>query len=171
MGVMRTEAAQDDILSPVGFSRFYRREVSSVYGYVLRLAGGDVATAEDLTQETFIALARELKRGNTAAADGRWLVTVARNRFLDHMRREARHSRRLRLASSGMTVDVAPLRSDVLDLVVELDPIHRAVLMMRYVDELPVETIARDIGRSLPATYSLLARARAELRGTKGMRR
>jgi DNA-directed RNA polymerase specialized sigma24 family protein len=43
--------------------------------------------------------------------------------------------------------------------------------MMRYVDELPVETIARDIGRSLPATYSLLARARAELRGTKGMRR
>jgi RNA polymerase sigma-70 factor (ECF subfamily) len=59
----------------------------------------------------------------------------------------------------------------VLDLVVELDPIHRAVLMMRYVDELPVETIARDIGRSLPATYSLLARARAELRGTKGMRR
>ncbi len=167
---MRTEAAQDDVSSPAGFSRFYRREVGAVYGYVLRLAGGDVGTAEDITQEAFIALAREVQRGNTAAADVRWLVTVARNKFLDHLRREARHTRRLRLAANEMAIDPAPSRGAVLDHVAALEPLHRAVLMMRYVEELSVEEIARDIGRSLPATYSLLARARAELRAAKGVR-
>jgi len=58
----------------------------------------------------------------------------------------------------------------VLEHLERLEPLHRTVLMLRYVDGLPVESIARDLGRTLPATYSLLARARTQLRQEGGTR-
>jgi RNA polymerase sigma-70 factor (ECF subfamily) len=56
------------------------------------------------------------------------------------------------------------VRNDVLDRLAQLQPLHRAVLVLRYVDDLPVPQVAAAIGRDLTATNSLLARARAELR-------
>jgi len=41
---------------------------------------------------------------------------------------------------------------------------HRLVLVLRYVEDLSVPSVAETIGRNLTATNSLLARARAELR-------
>ena len=45
----------------------------------------------------------------------------------------------------------------------ELTPDHRLVLVLRYLDELSIEEIASEIGRSVHATESLLARARQAL--------
>ncbi len=41
---------------------------------------------------------------------------------------------------------------------------HRVVLMLAYVDGIPVAEIAGLLGSSVSSTYSLLARARDELR-------
>jgi DNA-directed RNA polymerase specialized sigma24 family protein len=41
---------------------------------------------------------------------------------------------------------------------------HRVVLMLAHVDGLPVADIAALLGSSVSSTYSLLARARRELR-------
>lgn len=41
---------------------------------------------------------------------------------------------------------------------------HRVVLMLAYVDDLPVARIGELLGSSVSSTYSLLARARSELR-------
>ena len=60
--------------------------------------------------------------------------------------------------------DDSVTREQVRDRLVELDDEHRIVLALRYVDVLPVEEIATMIGRTTTATYSLLARARDELR-------
>ncbi len=153
------------VTSVEGFTRFYRANLPTVYGYLLRLCGGDRAAAEDLTQEAWTALVRELGRGRVECADVRWLLTVGRSRFIDRARRERRRAAKLaRLASDDGVADLDPTRSDVLAVLDGLQPLHRAVLMMRYVDDLPVAEIAREIGRDLTATHSLLARARAELR-------
>lgn len=156
----------EDLSSAASFSHFYRTHLPVVFGYVLRLAGGDTVLAEDLTQETFLSLTSQLKAGRHDVADIRWLLVVARNKFLDHARREGRNSRTLRLAASSQPdpEDSPPSRADVLDSMDALAPMQRAALMMRYVDGMSTEAIARDIGRSVPATYSLLARARHELR-------
>ena len=163
------QTQHEDLSSAAGFGRFYRAQLPVVYGYVLRLAGGDQVLAEDLTQDTFLTLTAQLKAGRLDVADIRWLLVVARNKFLDHARRENRRKRTLRLAASApLETDPSPTRSEVLESMDALAPLQRAALMMRYVDGMAAEAIARDIGRSVPATYSLLARARAELRLQRG---
>ena len=57
-----------------------------------------------------------------------------------------------------------PLGDDATAALGALTPEHRTVLVLRYVDDLPVADIARIVGRSTRATESLLVRARAALR-------
>jgi RNA polymerase sigma-70 factor (ECF subfamily) len=155
--------------SAEGFAGFYRANLPMVYGYLLRLSGGDRALAEDLTQDTWFELVRQLAHGHTECADIRWLLTVARSRYIDWARRERRSATKLALLHSptGNTVDDDrddPDRDEVLMMLADVQPLHRAVLMMRYVEEMSIPLIAEAIGRNISATNSLLARARAELR-------
>lgn len=151
-------------MSPDAFCAFYRSVLPDVYGYLLRLCAGDRARAEDLTQDVFVALVEELRKGRDERADVRWLITVARSRFLDFARREQRGRAKLELVRTDGSIDDAPTGSDVLERLADLQPLHRAVLVMRYVDGLPVTEVAAAVGRGTTATNSLLARARAELR-------
>jgi RNA polymerase sigma-70 factor (ECF subfamily) len=153
-------------MSPDCFSEFYRMHLPSVYGYLLRLCAGDRSQAEDLTQDVWVALVDDLNRGHLERADVRWLLRVARSRFIDQARRErvVRSKLLLLLRTTDDRDDVEPSSSNVLGNLVALQPLHRAVLILRYVDALPVPEVAAAIGRSLTATNSLLARARADLR-------
>jgi RNA polymerase sigma-70 factor (ECF subfamily) len=153
-----------EIRSSEDFTRFYRTHLPTVYGYLFRLCAGDRSLAEDLTQDTWVALAREVRRGHGECADVRWLMTVARSRFLDHARRRQRALRKLTLVSSVDEHFDPPGRREVLAGLSMLEPMHRLVLMLRYVDDLPVPVVADTIGRNITATNSLLARARAALR-------
>ncbi len=153
-----------DLRAPAEFTRFYRTHLPAVYGYLHRLCAGDVALAEDLTQDTWMQLADALRMGRDECADVRWLMTVARSRFVDHARREQRHLRRLAMVSSSDEHHDPPSSTDVLAGLADLEPMHRLVLMLRYVEDLSVPTIADTIGKNVTATNSLLARARAELR-------
>lgn len=152
------------IISTGAFCEFYRSALPDVYGYLLRLCAGDRAQAEDLTQDVWLALVEELCHGRTERADVRWLIAVARSRFLDLARRERRRRSKLELIGRVEETDDEPTGADVLGCLAELQPLHRAVLVLRYVDDLAVADIATVVGRNVTATNSLLARARAELR-------
>lgn len=154
--------------TPERFAVFYRTHLPDVYGYVLRLCAGDRAQAEDLTQDVWVALVEELRRGRTERADVRWLITVARSRFIDAARRDHRRRAKLELIRREQISDDAPTSGDVLDRLELLQPLHRAVLVLRYVDGLSVPQVATAIGRKVTPTNSLLARARAELRRVSG---
>lgn len=155
---------QEGLVDSDEFTRFYRRHLPTVYGYALRLCNGDRSHAEDLTQEAWFALVRELNRNHPDRADIRWLLTVVRSRFLDGVRRKRLSASKLGLVRPDVEIVEDPTRREVLALLDGVQPLHRAVLMMRYVDDLPVPAIAAEIGRDVTATHSLLARARAELR-------
>lgn len=66
----------------------YRRFLPAVYRYVMARVA-DVATAEDLTSETFVAMLRGIS--STRAEDelgfAAWLLGIARNQVLMHFRR------------------------------------------------------------------------------------
>lgn len=156
--------SEPDLRTGVPFDKFYRAHLPAVYGYLFRLCASDRDLAEDLTQDTWMALAREVRRGRYECADIRWLMTVARSRFLDHARRERRASRALSLVSSNDEYADPPARHEVLAGLSSLEPMHRFVLMLRYIDDMPVPDVAASIKRNITATNSLLARARAELR-------
>jgi RNA polymerase sigma factor (sigma-70 family) len=73
-------------LDVAGFEALYGRLLPTVYGYFMRRVGGDVPLAEDLTQEAFLSAVRSLPA--TVESPEAWMVTVARRRFVDHLRPE-----------------------------------------------------------------------------------
>jgi len=148
------------------FDAFYDRALPVVYGYLLRLCGGDRQEAWDLTQDSWLAVVDQLAKGDDTKATVGYVVSVARSRYLDSWRRRQRLQRKLRLVWAGeRDADSTVVGvSDVMDHLSRCAPKHRIVLMLTYVDELPVAEVSRLLGCSRSSTYSLLARARDELR-------
>ena len=146
----------------------YDATLPTVYGYLLHRCG-QPADAEDLTTETYLAAAAELRAGRIPRMDKAWLLGIARHKLADHWRRQAREERRLE-AVAGLPVDFADPWEEQLDAQLARQALqrlphpHRAALTLRYVDDLPVPQVAATLGRSLHATESLLARARTAFR-------
>jgi RNA polymerase sigma-70 factor (ECF subfamily) len=158
---------QPKTFGELGFDAFYRSNLAIVYGYVLRLCGGSVDRAQDLTQEAWVAFVDQVRAGRADQLDVRWLIAVVRNRYVDQWRRTRRLESKLGLvwnATRDCDNDESVTREQVLEQLGELEDDHRIVLMMRYIDGLPVDEIAAQISRTTTATYSLLARARQDLR-------
>src|SRR5215211_5908066 len=144
--------------------------ITQVYSYLLHRCGGDREVAEDLTQETFFTAVAQVQSGRVRTLTVSWLITVARNKLFDHFRRRAREERKLRLVWSAddeqrVWLDGEAPEGELAQLALEeLEGSHRAVLLLHYVDRVPVPEIAARLGRSVSATESLLARARRAFR-------
>ncbi len=150
----------------VPFDDFYDRAVPVVYGYLLRLCGGDREEAWDLTQDSWVTVVDRLAKGQTETATVGFVLSVARSLYLDSWRRQRRLQRKLRLVWAGAR-DTEPAElsaGKVLDHLSVCSAEHRVVLMLAYVDDIPMNEIAQMLGSSVSSTYSLLARARGELR-------
>jgi RNA polymerase sigma-70 factor, ECF subfamily len=153
----------------------YDRALPQVYGYLLSRCG-QRALAEDLTAETFLAAVDAVRAGPAAPATPAapmttgWLIGVARHKLSDHWRRQAREERTLRAVAAEPDPgadDPWDARLDALrawDVLQRLGPHHRAVLTLRYVDDLPVPEVAQVLGRTVHATEALLVRARSAFR-------
>jgi RNA polymerase sigma-70 factor, ECF subfamily len=151
----------DDVLA------LYESSVVDVYRYATRLTGGDRALADELVQETYLGLLRLHRNGTAPEVDVGWLIVSCRHRFLDLVRRERRRlDRELRAAAPPS--EQGGGQGAATDALARLTVDHRTVLVLRYVDALDVPEIARQIGRSVHATESLLSRARAALRDALG---
>ena len=74
--------------SSVAFEQLYRRHAARVHALCLRMTG-NVATAEDCTQEAFVQAWRNLPRFETRSAFGTWLHRIAVNVALQQARRRS----------------------------------------------------------------------------------
>lgn len=145
----------------------YRSALPRVYGYLLPRCG-NTSIAEDLTAETFLAAVKASREGKLPEVSVGWLVSVARHKLVDHWRKLEREHRWL------ATVDPDPHVDDPWEEWFDTEAAHaalarlpipqRAALTLRYLDGLPVATVAEHLGRSLHATETLLARSRLALR-------
>lgn len=150
------------------FLAFYDDALPQVYGY-LSARCGNQAVAEDLTAETFLAAVDAVRKAQPPPMSRAWILGVARHKLVDHWRRQVREDRRLELLA-GSAGDVEESFDVRLDAVVvrrcldQLAAQHRAALMLRYLDDLPVAEVACLLGRSVHATEALLVRARTAFR-------
>ena len=145
----------------------YDRALPQVYGYLLVRVRHPV-TAEDLTAETFLAAAESIQKGTLAEPTIAWLVTVARNKLVDHWRRLAREDRKLALVDQVEVVDddvdLRIERARAQAVLAQLGPHHRSALTLRYLDGLSVPEVAEVLDRTVHATEALLVRARNAFR-------
>ncbi len=148
----------------------YDHALPQVYGYLVRRCTSG-ALAEDLTAETFLAALDSCARGTTTTPTISWLVTVARNKLVDHWRRSMREQRKLALVAADPRPESDPWEAEldearVRATLAKLGPHHQAALTLRYLDQLPVPAVAESLGRTVHATEALLMRAKAAFRQT-----
>ncbi|HXN32179.1 MAG TPA: RNA polymerase sigma factor [Polyangiaceae bacterium] len=68
------------------FDRLYAMTAPRVRSFLLRMCG-NLALAEDLTQETFLRVSRARGSFEERAAAIPWIISIARNALFDHARR------------------------------------------------------------------------------------
>ena len=149
----------------------YQQLAPAVLGYV-RSQG--IPEPEDLLGEIFLQVVRDLSRfrGDDAALR-RWVFTIAHHRIVDARRRAGRRP----AVDGGAVPDlVAPLPPDPFDpdlarALRQLTADQREVVALRFVADLPIETVAALTGRKPNAVKALQHRALEALAGILGVER
>ena len=158
------------------FAEVVRRYLSLVYHAALRQVGGDVATAEDVTQQVFTLLARKassLTRHRTLAG---WLHTTTRFAASEARRTERRRRSREQevhlmheLFATESTADWDRLRPVIDEALGELNERDREAVLLRYFAGLPLAAVGEKldlsensarmrVDRALGKLHALLAR-------------
>jgi RNA polymerase sigma-70 factor (ECF subfamily) len=142
----------------------YDVHVEEVYRFVHRRCQ-DHSLAEDITQETFVQAIRSADDPSSISIG--WLLTVAKNRLIDVLRRQAQHEGKLRLVGAGTEHFTTVEPAERLRVVKALNTLrldHRLVLTLHYIDGLSVPAMAEHLDRSVKSVEGLVTRARRELR-------
>ena len=151
------------------FNVLYERYFPIVYRRVRYVV--PEADVEDITQEIFIAVTRSLKNFRFEAQFSTWLRTLVNRQVADFYR-----SRKPRFETFSLDVEsddpdrelnlsVEDKTSTSDDLVIlrqalrNLPDNYREIIMLRFVEGLQFDEIARVQGQSLEATKSLFRRA------------
>lgn len=148
------------------FDSFFRTQ----HGDLVRLAHlltGTPTVAEELVQEAMLATHQRWGTlDNPAGYVRRALVNLCRS----HQRRrflERHHERRHdRAARAGLTTALPPEIDETWSLIKALSPDERAVLVLRFYEDMTVDDIADVLGRPAGTVKSLQHRALARLKET-----
>ena len=155
-------------------NRFIQEHLRRIFLIIYRIVG-NVADAQDLTQEAFIkALQREDQLRDLEKA-AHWLSRIASNTAIDFLRRHGRVSftdidtlPEPVTASPAESPEQIVLRSerhayleDGLQLLTERE---RTALLLRDVEDLPAEEVARQMNCSKATVRSHIANARIKFR-------
>lgn len=123
------------------FEAVYRQHAQAVFRFAMRVTGKrDVA--EDLVSDAFLALYRNFDAIDQEQLPA-WLITVVRNRARDLWRHEKVESQYVEQFSREIRQD--PVEPGILDTV-ELKPVHKACLMLRYSYGMSRAEIAAKLG-------------------------
>lgn len=150
------------------FADVYEHHVTSVYGFfAYRLSSRE--TAEDLTQLTFERALKAWERYDPArSAPGTWLLAIARNLLIDHLRAD-KGPRQQVLDGEAAELGVEPVHDLGVDPALEralttLDDRARELLALRYGGDLRGPEIAAMTGLSLANVQQILSRSLRQLR-------
>lgn len=130
-------------------ARIYRAEYGRCVATLARILG-DLNLAEEAVQDAFTTAVQKWQ--TPPPNPGAWIVTTARNRAVDRLRREstreARHAQALLLHHQDEPREVGPVKDDQLRLIFTcchpaLAPDARTALTLRLLGGLDVSEIAR----------------------------
>ncbi len=159
------------------FAELVRNYTAQIYNFSYRLCG-NVQTAEDVTQETFIKVWKNLKKYDPKQSFRAWIFTIARNTTTDHLRKKTSvpfsnldHEDRSfdeTIASDdehvedhfGKIEDVEYFKI----LLEKLSPDYQEVLTLYYQNNLTFDEIGAVLGKSINTVKSQHRRALIKLR-------
>uniref|UniRef100_A0AAU2VCR6 RNA polymerase sigma factor n=1 Tax=Streptomyces sp. NBC_00003 TaxID=2903608 RepID=A0AAU2VCR6_9ACTN len=176
---MRDESdGSGDRLGDAAVERVFRAEYGRAVAVLVRVLG-DIDLAEEAVQDAFAtAVARWPKDGLPPSPAG-WIITTARNRAVDRLRREATRAarqaeavRRAELYAADEPAEEGPVRDDRLRLIFtcchpSLAPAAQVALTLRLLGGLSTAEIARAFLVPEPTMAQRLVRAKGKIRDAR----
>jgi RNA polymerase sigma-70 factor (ECF subfamily) len=148
------------------FSALYAKYAPDVFRFAMYLSGNR-SEAEDITSETFVRAWTAPEPIAMATVKG-YLLTIARNLFLQDLRKRSRAvplDGNLRDPHPGPHAE-AEKKAEYVSVVAalqQLPELDRAALLMSAFEGMPYGEIARALGISLPAVKMKIHRSRLAL--------
>ncbi|MEM7453829.1 MAG: sigma-70 family RNA polymerase sigma factor [Planctomycetota bacterium] len=137
---------------------------------------GDASVADDLAQEVFIAAFRQIGRLKDNSSFRSWLLKIARNKSIDHLRRVSRdRQNRNQLIEFTITrqcaskthqtnpLETNEIRKTLTDCIAKLGPHARNLIRWFYFDNETAESIARRMNQKANAVRMSMLRTRRTL--------
>jgi RNA polymerase sigma-70 factor, ECF subfamily len=153
-------------------ARIFRAEYGRAVAVLTRFLG-DVSLAEEAVQDAFTAALERWPRDGVPPAPAGWLITTARNRAIDRLRREATRDERQEAAMRLLEVDdpleEQDVRDDQLRLIFTcchpaLGQEAQLALTLRLIGGLTTAEIARAFLVPEPTMAQRISRAKAKIR-------
>jgi RNA polymerase sigma-70 factor (ECF subfamily) len=168
----------------IAIEEFYNLYRNRLYSLVLEQIDQDHAIAEDLVQEIFLAALDSLDKFRGDSQFYTWLRSIAFHKINDFYRRQAREPKPQKSSSDFNTMEVEqtgdhePATHTILESEETRESVHKAladlpqdykeVLVLKYLEEMPVLEISQVMGRSPKSVEGLLSRARKAMRAKLG---
>jgi RNA polymerase sigma-70 factor (ECF subfamily) len=176
--VTRAVAARADATA---VERVFREAYGQAVDTLIRHFG-DITLAEDAVQDAFVVASERWRSDGIPPNPAGWIVTTARNRAIDDLRRSARgrelHEQLGALATTPHEPGTeeagedGPVKDDRLRLIFTcchpaLRPEHRVALTLRLLGGLSVDEVARSFLVSESAMAKRLVRAKYKIKATR----
>ena len=160
---------------PSRIEQVFRLESGRAVATLIRLFG-DIDIAEEAVQDAFLVALERWPRTGLPPSPAGWIITTARNRAIDRLRRESsrddRHRQATLLRAGAEPPEKGPVDDDRLRLIFTcchpaLAPAAQVALTLRLVAGLQTPEIARSFLVSEPTMAQRLVRAKHKIRAAK----
>ncbi|MFM9629076.1 RNA polymerase sigma factor [Streptomyces galilaeus] len=161
---------------PVDVEAVFRAEYGRAVAVLVRFLG-DIDLAEEAVQDAFTTAVRRWPETGVPPSPAGWIITTARNRAIDRLRREssrdARHTEAALLhARDDPPAEEGPVHDDRLRLIFTcchpaLAPRSQVALTLRLLGGLSTQQIARAFLVPEPTMAQRLVRAKAKIRDAR----
>jgi len=146
------------------FEQLFARYRGPLYGYFRRRLNGD-RRAEDLTQETFLAVIRAAAHYEARALVRTYLFAIAMNLLAAERRKRFRDSPQGQPSPEPATTNAPDAAVWVRQALEKLDESEREILMLREYEQLSYAEIAELLKLPVNTVRSRLFRARMAMKG------
>ncbi len=155
-------------------TEFYNAHVDRIYSLILNQVDRDREIAQEILQETFFAAVRSAGKFRGKSRVYTWLCSIANRKVADfyrHKKRETKYRIQYPVNIQGMQdtdgnvvtiLESEESNEDIRKILFSLPLHYRQVLLLKYVEKLPVLEIGEIMERSPKSIEGLLTRARKE---------
>jgi RNA polymerase sigma-70 factor, ECF subfamily len=153
------------------FDELLKSVQNALFRYIFRLVG-EHGLAEDVTQEVFLIIYRKLRWLENPQLFRAWAYRIASREAFRRLKREKCWAEQIR--DEEVLERISTLTSEEIYqpelieklpvLISEVSPASRAVLILHYLDEMPLSEVAEILDISLGTVKSRLAYGLASLR-------
>ena len=157
------------------FEHLFNRYRDSIFQLYLQKTGGNIDDSNDLLQETFVKIYLNLQRYSDQYTFGQWIYTIARNTFIDYVRRKRDDTvsiDSLREASGISTWNepnpeermiTHQNRARIEAFLDRMSPRYKELIELRFFKEYSYEEIASHLNLPMGTVKTQIHRAREQL--------